>query len=59
MEKILLNLNANFVALLPNGFAGEQLTFVMGATKSNVAVTMFPNTRKINFQNAMEKILVL
>jgi hypothetical protein len=52
MEKILYNLNANFVALLLNGFVGEIHISVNHVIKSNVTVIMSVSTQNRSYQFA-------
>jgi hypothetical protein len=48
MEQILLSSNADFVALLLNGFVGVQLIFVRNAINYRLMVFMSQGKRKMN-----------
>jgi hypothetical protein len=59
MALIILNLSANFAAILLNGFVGEIPTFVNHATNGKMRVTMFQEKNEANFQNVQVQNSVL
>jgi hypothetical protein len=54
MEPIISNSNASFVAISPNGFAGETLIFVNLVINDKTLETMYQKLRGAICRNALE-----
>ena len=56
---ILLSLNANSAAQLPNGSVGVTHIFAKHATKDNATAITFQESQETNYQNAIPKNVLL